>query len=145
MKLALFGLAAAAALIPLESAQACAPPPPGWVQPTELQFLERSLKGTTDIVYGVVTKAGMPGEPERLKVIHVYRGTARKGDVIERPPGYGHPVPYCAGMMGLPRPQPVGTYGVFAFASDKPDLNFIAPKYVQMMIKQGWIRSAQAR
>jgi hypothetical protein len=39
----------------------------------------------------------------------------------------------------------VGAYGVIAFNASAPELNFIKPEDVQIMIREGWIRSAQAR
>ena len=145
MKAAFIALGLFAAVLPVQTALACPPPPPGWVQPTETQFLANSLNGVTDIVYGVVTRTGRQGEPSLLKVIHVYRGTAKKGDTIAAPPGYGHPIPVCAGMGGLPPVKPVGAYGVVAWTASSPALNFIEPKDVQIMIREGWIKSARAR
>ena len=99
----------------------------------------------TDIVYGVITRSGARGEPSLFKVIHVYRGTAAKGDIIEARPGLGHPTPFCAGMMGPAYAKPVGAYGVVAFKRSDPYLDFIEPKNVQLMIRNGWIKSARAR
>jgi hypothetical protein len=78
-------------------------------------------------------------------VLHVYRGRARKGETIAAPPGWGHPVPFCVGMMGPASAKPVGAYGVVAFTRSTPELNFIEPRHVQLMIREGWIRSARAR
>jgi hypothetical protein len=127
------------------AATACPPPPPGWVPPTQEQRLERSLTGATDIVYGVVTRSGSVGSTSRFKVLHVYRGGLKKGSFVEAKPGWGHPTPVCAGMMGPPHPRPFGAYGVIAFNAASPELNFIQPEDVQIMIREGWIRSAQAR
>jgi hypothetical protein len=145
MKAALIALGVIAGVLPVQPALACPPPPPGWVPPTETQFLANSLSGVTDIVYGVVTRQGGPGEPSLLKVIHVYRGTTNKGDTIAAPPGYGHPIPVCAGMGGPPIAKPAGAYGVVAWTATSPALNFIKPEHVQIMIREGWIKSAQAR
>jgi hypothetical protein len=139
------GLGIIFALHPAQPALACPPPPPGWVPPTETEFLANSLRDVTDIVYGQITRTGRPSEPSLLKVIHVYRGTARKGDTIAAVPGYGHPTPVCAGMGGLPIAKPVGAYGVVAFNRANPALDFVQPKSVQIMIDQGWIKSARAR
>ena len=102
------------------------------------------MSGATDIVYGVITRPAAAGEPARFKVLHVYRGHARKGDVIEAPVGWGHPTSVCAGMMGAAPPKSAGDYGVIAFAAHAPMLEFISPDDVQLMIRRGWIRSARA-
>ncbi len=145
MRRSLVAFAFAAGLLPWSAASACPPPPPGYVPPTHEQFLQRSLSDTTDIVYGVLTEAGLPGQPSKFKIIHVYKGAARKGDTIQAPVGWGHPMPVCAGMMGHAPSRPVGAYGVIAYRDTAPELNFIKPDDVQIMIKQGWIRSARAR
>jgi hypothetical protein len=129
----------------MDGAPACPPPPPGYVQPTQEQLLERSLQRVDDIVYGVVTEGGAPGKPSVFKIIHVYRGNLRIGDKVETTPGWGHPEPFCVGMMSPAHPKPVGTYGVVAFANGQRTLNFIAPENVRTMIEKGWIKSAQAR
>jgi hypothetical protein len=144
MKASTIVIAAALASAPV-AALACPPPPPGWVEPTHEQLLERSLKGATEIVYGVITRSAEAGEPAAFKVLHVYRGSARKGDTIVAPVGWGHPVPYCVGMMGAAPPRPQGAYGVIAFARHAPILEFIKPDDVQLMIRRGWIKSARAR
>lgn len=127
-----------------EAARACPPPPPGYVQPTHEQRLQRSLSGATDIVYGVITRSAASGEPARFKVLHVYRGAHKRGETIESPVGWGHPTPVCVGMMGPAPAKPLGAYGVIAFARHAPQLEFIAPEDVQLMIRRGWIRSARA-
>ena len=126
------------------AASACPPPPPGYVQPTHEQLLQRSLSGATDIVYGVISKPAASGEPARFKVLHVYRGAHKRGETIEAPVGWGHPTPVCVGMMGSAPPKPLGAYGVIAFARHAQQLEFIAPDDVQLMIRRGWIRSARA-
>ena len=126
------------------AASACPPPPPGYVHPTHEQLLQRSLSGATDIVYGVITKPAASGQPARFKVLHAYRGAHKKGETIHAPVGWGHPSPFCVGMMGSAPPKPLGAYGVIAFARHAPQLEFIAPDDVQLMIRRGWIRSARA-
>lgn len=137
--------AATLAFVPLQGALACPPPPPGWVPPTHEQSLERSLSGATDIVYGFITREAAAGAPAEFRVLHVYRGTRKKGETIEAPVGWGHPTPVCVGMMGAAPPKPKGAYGVIAFAKHAPLLEFISPEDVQLMIQRGWIRSARAR
>lgn len=138
-------LVCAACALPLDAAFACPPPPPGWVPPTHEQLLERSLKGTTDIAYGVISRSAEPGAPASFKVLHVYRGSLRKGQTIEAPVGWGHPIPFCVGMMSAAPALPKGAYGVVAFARHAPQLEFIKPDDVQLMIRRGWIRSARPR
>ncbi len=144
MKSLLIPVALAAGLLFEAAASACPPPPPGYVPPTHEEFLRRSLSDTTDIVYGVV-QGPSSGKLSRFKVLHVYRGAAKKGDTIEAPVGWGHPVPVCVGMMGEAPSKPAGAYGVIAFNNSSPELNFIKPEDVQIMIREGWIRSARAR
>jgi hypothetical protein len=136
---------AMAAGLPVEGALACPPPPPGYVEPTHEQLLERSLRGATDIVYGVITQSAVPGQPARFKILHVYRGTNHIDDTLEAPVGWGHPTPFCAGMMGAAPAKPLGAYGVIAFARHAPQLDFIKPDDVQLMIRKGWIKSARGR
>jgi len=143
MKGVRFALTGIALWLPFGEALACPPPPPGWVPPTHEQSLQRSLSGATDIVYGVIVKAAAAGEPARFKVIHTYRGDRRNGEIIEAPVGWGHPTPVCVGMMGAAPPEPVGTYGVIAFAAHAPLLEFVSAEDVQLMIRRNWIKSAR--
>ena len=145
MQRALIGGGILLAALAAQPASACTTPPPPYVHPTEHQLLERFVTNATDIVYGVITRSGERGQPSRFKVLHVYRGSRKKGDVIDAPLGWGHPEPFCAGMVGPPHPKPVGTYGVIAFQDTSPQLGFIRPSDVQTMIKERWIRSARAR
>ena len=135
-------LAAAAVVVPIHRASACPPPPPGWVPPTEFEHLKSFVDGASDIAYGIITET--TGQRSRFKVIHVYRGTARKGDTIETVASWDYPVPFCAGMMSPPLAKPVGTYGVATFRNGSPELNFIPMKHVETMIAEGWIKSARA-
>lgn len=137
--------AAASALLPVQGALACAPPPPGYVAPTDHERLRSFVGNTTDLVYGIVTGPATAAGLSRLKILHVYRGSRKKGETVEAPPGWDYPVPYCAGMMGPPKPKPAGTYGMFALGTDHQALMYVAPKHVKMMIEEGWIRSAGAR
>ena len=141
---ALAGVAAlATALLPAGVAEACPPPPLGYIQPTEFERLQRFVAGTSDIVYGQVV-ASPDGRP-RFKVYHVYRGSERAGTTLQWAPDWDFPVPVCAGMMTAPGPKPVGTYGVVAFRTDSAGLVLMRPDDVQTMIAQRWIRSARAR
>lgn len=144
MKLPLI-CSALAALVPATAAWACPPPPPGYVPPTHEQLLERSLSDDTEIVYGIVTGNSPTGDLTQFKIYHVYKGTMKKGATIEAQPGWGHPEPFCVGMMSPAAARPVGTYGVIAFRKSAPQIDFIKPEDVQIMIRKGWIRSARAR
>jgi hypothetical protein len=138
-------LALGLAFLPLQGASACPPLPPGSVPPTEQERLNGFVSGATDIVYGIVIGPEFASNRTRLKILHVYRGTSRKGDTMEAVPSWDFPIPYCAGMMAPPPAKPVGTYGLFAFRNGTLGLSFIPPEHVQTMIREGWIVSAQAR
>lgn len=144
MKIALATVAIAAAALPT-AAIACPPPPPGYVPPTHEQLLHRFVGGSEDIVYGIVTRNPAGDGKSALKVLHVYKGDRRKGETVEATASWDLPVPFCAGMMTPPPEKPVGTYGVFALRGELPELNLIRPDDVQLMIRNGWIRSARAR
>ncbi|HEY8591896.1 MAG TPA: hypothetical protein VIL42_03415 [Sphingomicrobium sp.] len=137
-------LAAIAAAASASPAFACAPPPPGWVPPTHEQLIERFTKQADHIVYGIIAPSAAGDRKSMLKVLHVYKGGLRKGYTIEGTASFDLPVPHCSGMMMPPDEKPVGTYGVFALRGDSPELNMIKPEDVQLMIRKGWIRSAQA-
>jgi hypothetical protein len=130
-------------LLAAAPAQACAPPPPGWVEPTRAQLRAVFVESSADIVYGRI-EAQQSGPPV-LRVYHVYKGNHRPGDRIAVPSGYDFPVPVCAGMVPPPPPKPVGTYGVFAVRSYGPESILIGNGDVQAMIDEGLIRSARAR
>lgn len=91
------------------------------------------------------TRNSPANDAAQFKVLHVYRGGHRKGDTILAPVGWGHPVPFCLGMMGVAPAKPAGTYGVIAFSRTTPELNFISSDDVQVMIRAGWIKSARVR
>ena len=132
-----------AALAAPSSAFACAPPPPGYVPPTDFQRLQSYVNGASDIVYGVVRQVS--GNRSRFEILHVYKGSLSKADVVETTAGWDHPVPYCAGMSVPPVPKPVGTWGVASFRNGSPELSFVPMKDVRTMITEGWIRSAAAK
>jgi hypothetical protein len=136
-------LALTAAVVPLNIALACAPPPPGYVHPTETELLSRFVTNADDIVYGIITHS--QNGRSRFNVIHVYKGGLTKGQTIETTTGWDFPVPYCAGMGGPPIPKPIGTYGVAVLKNGSSGLGFIAPRHVQTMIANGWIKSARGR
>lgn len=145
MRMVLNSLAFSAALLTASTpAFACPPPPPGWVPPTDEERLRSFARDVSDIVYGVVTRTGAPGDPITLEVLHVYKGGRAKGDTVEAPSNWDYPVPVCAGMMTPPPSKPVGAYGVFAFRAEYPGLVLIKPDDVQAMIRHGLIRSARA-
>ena len=145
MRVIIAALAAAAAAIPVQGALACPPAPPGYVPPTDEEHLTAFVRDAPDIVYGIVQNSANAGERSRLKILHVYKGSGKKGDTIEVLPGHDYPVPFCAGMMAPPTGKPAGTWGVFAIRGGASELNMIHPRHVRMMIEQGLIRSARAR
>ena len=77
---ALSGLAAVIAAWP-GAASACLPPPPGWVPPTEEEQVRSAALGSTDIVFGEVTR-GSGGGRARFRILHVYKGSLRPGTTI---------------------------------------------------------------
>lgn len=143
MRAAVIAVAICSSGLGAENASACLPPPPGHIEASETEKFENFIKGATDIVYGVVAEDWSSGEHSRFKILHVYRGSQKSGAIIEAPPGWGYSPPQCAGMLGGPPPVPIGTYGVIAFRAEAPELNFIDPAHVQLMIEQGWIKSAK--
>ena len=125
------------------SADACLPPPPGMVEPPP-PTKEAKAKGifnwSTDIVYGVVTSD--PDDKTRFKVLHVYKGTLKRGQIIEPNWSVGFDAPPCASMMGGWPPAFRGTYGVIAYR-DSPELSFVDDKYLQEMFLAKLIVSAR--
>jgi hypothetical protein len=138
-------LAAAAAALPVQSAFACPPPPPGYVEPTPAQRLAKFANDSTDIVYGVVTRTAAPGAPVGFEILHVYKGDATKGAVVDGITTYDYPQPFCAAMMAVPPSKPVGAYGVAVMRHNPTELVFFSPDDAQAMIAAGLIRSARAR
>ena len=122
-------------------ASACLPLP-GWVEPTLEERVRAAARWSTDIVYGVVVR-GSGRERERFRVIHVYKGSLRPGRVIDVRPGWGVHPPPCPGM-GMPPPVMRGDYGVIFFNSDRPQLNFLGDRELELMFSEGLIRSARA-
>jgi hypothetical protein len=137
------GLAfALAALFDGAPASACLPPPPGWVEPSQEEQVRAAARWSTDIVYGVVVR-GSDREPERFRVIHVYKGSLRPGTVLRVSRGWGLNPPLCHGMLDPP-PVMRGEYGVIFFNSDRPELNFLSDEELELMFSEGLIRSARA-
>src|SRR5687767_12560233 len=102
-------LAAAALALAAGPASACLPPPPGEIVPTEAEQVEWVGKRATDILYGVVVRGNYKGKPIRFKVLHVYRGAHRVGEVLDVEPGWGLNPPLC---ILSPPPVPKGGWGV---------------------------------
>ncbi|HEX8640296.1 MAG TPA: hypothetical protein VF704_03975 [Allosphingosinicella sp.] len=121
------------------SATACPPPIPGQ---TDAEYLRPIFDRTTDIVYGVVTRGARDDELAQFRVIHVYRGSLSPGTVIRAAPSYGVDPPACVAFPYPPRAL-AGQYGVVAFRSDRPHLNFVSDHDLQIMFREGWIVSAR--
>lgn len=121
---------------------ACLPPPPGTPEPVPLTTAESAegiYKWSTDIVYGVVL--GNRGDRRRFRVLHVYKGALKQGQIIEPSFSLGFDPPPCPHMVV--RPNFKGDYGVIAF-HETPELNFVRDDRLKVMFDAGWIRSAQA-
>lgn len=124
------------------AASACLPPPPDWVPPTEEERVRSAALGSTDIVYGEVTR-GSGGGRARFRILHVYKGSLRPGTTIRADLGWGLNAPMCAGMIP---PPPVwrGRRGVIFF-SGRPELRFLSDRELKLMIAGGFIQRRPAR
>ena len=131
--LALAGLSAPAA--------GCPPPIPGQ---TETDRLKPGFDRSSDIVYGVVLKGAREKQKARFKVLHVYKGSLAPGSIVQAVPTYGFDPPPCLGMIQPPPPRvEKGNYGVVAFHSSQPALNFIDQRTLELAFSEGWIHSAR--
>jgi hypothetical protein len=119
---------------------ACLPSLPGDVPPTEQEKVADVGRHATDIVYGIVTRGSDSGKSIRFRIIHVYRGAHRAGEIVDVRPGWGLDGPPC---ILTPPPVIKGAYGVIFFYGDPPELHFLSDRQVQMMFEGGWIRSAR--
>jgi hypothetical protein len=132
-----------AAVLGAGHAPACLPPPEGWVPPSVEERARVGAQWAMDIVYGVVVRGTESGRQERFRVLHVYKGPLRPGAVLDVERGWGLNPPMCPGMMMIP-PVFRGDYGVIAFRSDRPALNFLGENELEVMFREGLIRSARA-
>lgn len=126
-------------------ALACLPPPPGVAEPPPPTTEEKAKQiygWSTDIVYGVVV-SDINDDETRFRILHVYKGTLKQGQVIEPMLSWGFDAPACAGLMGAPPSFP-GQYGVIGFFQ-RPELNFIPDDHLKIMFDAKWIISAQQR
>lgn len=126
------------------AAVACLPPPPGWVPPTQEEIVRSAANNATDIVYGEIVRDGFSGRTPRFRVIHVYRGRLRPGQTIEARHGWGINPPMCAGMLGGPPPVPRGTRGTILFRAERPVLDFLGERDLELMLAGGFIQPRPA-
>ena len=125
-------------------AAACPPPIPGAVEPPPRPKAEvaRSIASwSTEIAYGVVTNDG--GDRPRFKIIHVYKGALKPGQVIRPRVSWGFDRPPCFGMSNPP-PVSKGDYGVIAYSTE-PELSFVPDDILTEMFKTKLIVSAKPR
>lgn len=128
-------------LLAAAPASACLPPPPGL---SEEQRLKPGVDASTDIVYGVVTRRATTDRAGTFRVIHVYKGSLSPGAIIQGRASHGFDPPPCLGMLGLREPiAERGEYGVIAYSERFPYFNFINGYALDLMFKQGWIKSAR--
>ena len=123
-------------------AMACLPPPPGTVEPpppTDEQGAKAISDWSANILYGVVTRGSWEGKTPLFKIIHVYRGSLKPGQVIKAEHGWGFDPPPC--MISSPPPIDKGEYGVIAF-EEEPELNFIGDERLEAMFTAGYIKRA---
>ena len=132
-----------AALTSAGPALACLPQPADWTPPTFEERVQAIADGATDIVYGVVVRGSDGVRPVRFRVLHVYRGEMRRGEVLRARLGWGFDPPPCATLLGPP-PVSRGTYGVIAFRADWPELNFVGERELELLFRTGTIQSAHA-
>ena len=127
------------ALTPIP-ASACLPPPPGTVEkpPTLEEKAQAIFNGSDTIVYGVVTRGTGFDRKGVLRVIHVYKGTARVGQRVPISASWGFDPPMCASMLGSPPTVDKGEYGVFAWYGE-PALAYVSEERISAMFKAGLI------
>jgi hypothetical protein len=142
MKLAWIAAAAAALLLP-GTAQACLPPMPGEHEPTVEEKARFAYEHSTNIVYGITLDAANGREKVRFKILHVYKGSLKAGDVVSLEHGWGYDPPPCFGMIGM-QPLPKGAWGVAGFSDLNLSLNWIDEPWLKIMFANGWIKSARA-
>jgi len=126
------------------AAGACLPPLPGEEMhvPNDLERAQ-IIAAAPNIVYGIVLGDAPAGRGVRFRIIHVYKGPLRPGQVIEAQAGWGLDAPMCAGMI-QPAPAWRGAYGVIFFHAD-PEINFVGEHDLAVLFREGLIRSARAR
>jgi hypothetical protein len=135
-------LFAAALAATASAAPACLPPPPGWVEPTEDERVSGAARGAADIVYGEIVRSNHRHQQARLRVLHVYKGSARIGSILSLPVGWGLNPPMCAGMLGGPPPMRSarGERAVALIFPGMSELNFVDPDELAIMFRLGLIR-----
>jgi len=122
---------------------ACLPPPPGTpepVPPTKAERAQSIARWSSDIAYGIVVSE--TGDEPRCKIIHVYKGALKPGQVIRPKLTWGFEPHPCPGMVP-PHPAFKGSYGVIAYR-DEPELSFLPEDVLKEMFSARLIESAQA-
>jgi hypothetical protein len=122
------------------AAAMCLPPPPGTVEPPPPAEAEKArVIATTsrNIVSGVVTRNDAKGV--RFKIQRVYKGTLKRGQVIEAYPAHGfYSGMPCPGM--IPPPQTFkGARGVIAFNEVPAPLRWVESRWLAEMTRTGLI------
>jgi hypothetical protein len=136
-------LVAAVLAATASAAQACLPPPPGWVEPTAEERVAGAARGASDIVYGEIVRGNDRYQRARFRVLHVYKGSARVGSILSMPVGWGLNPPMCAGMLGGPPPMPRSARGERAVPLVFPtmrELNFVDSGQLAIMLRLGLIQ-----
>ncbi len=124
------------------AAPACLPPPPGWVEPTAEERARNATRSASDIVYGEIVGVRRQGRHIRLRVMHVYKGTARVGSILSMPLGWGLNPPPCAGMLGGPPPLPDSVRGERVVAlvySGSEAVNLVGTGEFALMLRLGLV------
>jgi hypothetical protein len=137
----LFALAIAASS---EPAWACLPPIPSpapAIPPTIEAQAQTAYRFSTDIVFGVVINHR--ADPVKFRVLHVYKGNLKKGDVIRPVSSHGFDAMPCASMTAPP-PNFKGDSGVIAF-NKEPEMSFLPDTMLEAMFDAGLIRRAADR
>jgi hypothetical protein len=144
MKQVISLLAIVVSALPVHSF-ACVTPPSGAVEPPPLTPVQRAqniYRWSENIVYAS-NIAKTPNEAPQFKILHVYKGTYKTGDVISPRSSHGFDPPPCSGMI-TPRAVFPGEYGVIGF-SGEPELRYINETDLRTMFDLKLIVSARAK
>jgi hypothetical protein len=141
------------------AAQACPPPPPGYVPLTREQLLARQVGDAQAIVYALVERSigsgdvdyrtgQFAGDPGTIRIVHVYKGELRAGQRL-RLFGVSWDTD-CGSFHYEARMGHAGAYGVLFLDphGDRdglyPFTGFVPAADVAAMIRLGLIQSARA-
>ncbi|AQR74806.1 hypothetical protein BXU08_15105 [Sphingomonas sp. LM7] len=118
----------------------CLPPPPGMPEPTPPSEAEKArVIATTfsNIVSGVVTRND---NKVRFKILKVYKGTLKRGQVIDAYPAHGfYSDQPCPGMIP-PLPTIKGATGVIAFNELPAPLQWVESRWLAEMKRTGLVQ-----